>query len=122
MLNGYEIIKKLVEIEMKSALIKHGKFKNYHELYSVLGEEVDETKDELVQIMIALDQMWKDVKKDNESNINKRLEYIYYRSEDLINEAIQVMAVSKRYLYEKRGKDNEQNKKHINDNDEFVRK
>lgn len=90
-----------VESEYDHCVTKHGNFKNPHEGYGVLKEEMEEVQDaaELFagRAMKNLDALWLQVKDDDMDGADERIQKIYDTAEEMAKESIQVMAMCRKW-------------------------
>lgn len=89
-----------IESEYDHCVTKHGPFKNQHEAYGVLKEEMEEVQDaaELFngRAMRNLDALWIKVKDDEMDEAYENINAIYDTAEEMAKECIQVMAVCRK--------------------------
>ena len=83
--------------EHDHCVTKHGPFKNHHEAYGVMKEEMEEVLDasELFagRAMNNLDLLWFKVKDDNMTGAEECIQKIYDTAEEMVKEGVQVMAM-----------------------------
>lgn len=83
--------------EHDHCVTKHGPFKNHHEAYGVMKEEMEEVQGatELFngRAMRSLDVLWMKIKDDDMAEAVEYVEKIYDTAEELVKEGIQVMAM-----------------------------
>ena len=92
-------VEKLVEKELKSANQKFPMFRSDHEGYAVLKEELEETEYEFDCIQGRIVELWRSVKCNLSSEwIMKINEVIVNRAINLACEAIQVAAMSQKFI------------------------
>lgn len=89
--------------EHESCVSNHGYFKNHHEAYGVIKEEMEEVLDasELFagRAMQNLDSLWLKIKEDDMDNeVGEHIMPIYDTANELARECIQVMAVCKKWI------------------------
>lgn len=89
-------VEKLVQKELESANQRFPMFRSDHEGYAVLKEEVEESKQALVNAETYLNLLWLGVKGNlvHERNI----QYLKRYAEDLACEAIQVAAMAQKFI------------------------
>lgn len=90
-----EYITTLTEIQKNKAIEKYGYFKNNHEFYGVVLEEVEEASEEIEIVKLKLGMLWNDIKKD--SMFNDYVDDMEYRAKLCIQELIQVIACCKKF-------------------------
>lgn len=92
-----EFLEKAIESEYDHCVTKHGGFKNHHEAYSVMLEEMEEVQDaaELFngRAMKNLNALWLKVKDDDMTGADECIKAIYDTAEEMAKECIQVMAM-----------------------------
>ena len=94
-----EKVNELVSLELERAIEKHGeKFNSKVEAYGVFKEEIEETQEDLKDIIENLNIFWEAIRgrtyKDEMSRSVDKMEYI---SKLLIQEAAQIAAVAQKY-------------------------
>lgn len=90
-------ILELIEEELQRSIIKHGELKNKFESYAVFLEEIEEMMDELHDLLDLRENMWENIKKDDDTNLALDIETMKNKSVLLIKEAIQVATVLKKF-------------------------
>jgi hypothetical protein len=90
-------ILELIEEELQRSINKHGKLKNKFESYGVFLEELEEMMDELHDLLELRENMWENIKKDDDTNLALDIETMKNKSILLIKEAIQVATVLKKF-------------------------
>lgn len=87
--------------EHDHCVTKHGPFKNHHEAYGVMKEEMEEVLDasELFagRAMKNLDALWLKVKNDEMTGAEENIKAIFNTAEEMVKEGIQVMAMCKKW-------------------------
>ena len=87
----------LVDEELENANVFHTVFHSPHEGYAVLLEEVEEAKDNLLNVGLLLNQMWKGVKADDEECCREMASLIEKQAVMMAAEAIQVAAMARKF-------------------------
>ena len=92
-----------VESEYDHCVTKHGNFKNHHEAYGVMKEEMEETWDAAAffghSAMNHFSDLWEMIKRDDMTEAEEHLKIIYSAAEELVKEGIQVMAMCRKWNY-----------------------
>jgi len=95
------IIKDLVNEELRKATEKFKPLKSTHEGYAVILEEIDELYDDIDCIKSYINKIWVQVKANNKNvdtpSMEYSVEYLYSYALLAIKEAIQVAAMAKRF-------------------------
>ena len=91
------------EAEMKAAIEKHGEFNSHHEAWAVLREEVQEMQEcseRFSCVDVAMNGLWNRIRKNIVSDNVEQLDIdnIYDVAKGMALEAVQVMAVCKKWL------------------------
>lgn len=98
-----EFLEKAIESEYDHCVTKHGNFKNHHEAYGVMKEEMEEVQDasELFagRAMKNLNALWLKVKDDDMTGADECINAIYDTAEEMAKECIQVMAMCRKWDY-----------------------
>lgn len=89
-------VEKLVEKELESANQKFPMFRSDHEGAAVIFEEIEETKDSLIDTEYQFGEMWKCIK-DNMSGY-PFIERLYAHAIEAACEAIQVAAMAQKFI------------------------
>lgn len=91
-------IQAAISSEKQNAIENYGlTYNSDHEAFAVLKEEVEETRDEQIQVKNGLYKFWNEIK--NNKNIDeKNIAFICEHAEKLALEAVQVAAVCKKIL------------------------
>ena len=89
-------VEKLVQKELESANTRFPMFRSDHEGSAVIFEEIEETKDNLIDIEYQFGEMWKCIK-DNMSGY-PFIERLYASAIEAICEAIQVAAMAQKFI------------------------
>lgn len=85
--------------ELKSIISKHGLFKNKHEAYAVLKEEIEESKEDLEKVLNLINDLWVIVRNDSLDNkLLENIEDIESEAHNCIEELIQVIAVCQKII------------------------
>lgn len=100
-----ETIRCAVTAEMEAAIKIHGEFHSNHEAWAVLREEVQELLECFPGFKTGMDDymeaLWKSVRKDGtmlEDNDFDSIYTIHDLAEELAKEAVQVMAMCRKWL------------------------
>lgn len=92
-------VESIVSEELNIALQKFGEFKNNHEAYAVMKEEIEEAEEELIELNTLLRNYWYYVKINSSTNaIHPKLKYIRKHAINMACEAIQVAAMAEKAL------------------------
>jgi hypothetical protein len=91
-------IKQLCEDELKRSYEKFSNFNSHHEGYAVIKEEVDEANEELEYITKETEFLWLEVRGNNSRVCISRARMLKNRAEKLVYEAIQVAAMTQKYI------------------------
>lgn len=92
-------VKGAIGSEYQNAVEKYGEnYNSLHESYAVLKGEVDETRDEEINVKNALYNMWGNVRLNNVSECKTSVEALREHAEKLALEAVQVCAVCDKIL------------------------
>lgn len=94
--------------ETRKAISNHGFFKNEHEMYAVLLEEIAEANEALMQVFLEVKgSLWDEVRIDGYNSIKLIMEDMYNLAFQLLQESCQVCAVINKYLIgvKRNGKD-----------------
>jgi hypothetical protein len=86
-------IKNLVKEEIKSARTKFAPFNSSHEGYAVILEEIEEAEAELELLRGYFNDLWKEIKEDNEYRQGLVISSLRSTYPHLIKEFIQVGAM-----------------------------
>ena len=90
-------ILELIEEELKDANEHYPLFRSDHEAYSVLKEEVEETRELINEIEDLMRFMWNNgVRTDNHITVENGKEAVFAYAVHLIQEAIQIAAMAKK--------------------------
>lgn len=85
--------------ETLQAISNHGYFKNEHEMYAVLLEEIAEANDALMEVFLEVKgSLWDEVRIDGFNCTQLIMEDIYNLAFQLLQESCQVCAVANKYL------------------------
>lgn len=92
-------VKAAIGSETQNAIENYGlKYNSFHEGYAVLKEEVEEARDEHVQIDYAIERLWNNVKTNDVSELKNNVSAILLSAEKLALEAVQIAAVCNKIL------------------------
>jgi hypothetical protein len=102
-LRALEELKKSIEELVKAELVRaskaHGdKFNSTHEGYAVILEELQEAEQELEALKVHLNQVWKNIRTDNEGGSLERMQLMRKRAILLVCEAVQVVAMNTKFM------------------------
>ena len=101
-------VEKLVQKELESANQRFPMFRSDHEGAAVIVEEIEETKDSLIDTEYQFGEMWKCIK-DNMSGY-PFIERLYVCAIEAACEAIQVAAMAQKFIdSQKEREENEDN-------------
>ena len=90
-------VNELVELELERAKEKHGeKFNSKMEAYGVIKEEIEESREEVENLEVALNKFWRGIR-GNDVDI-KDIKVIKMYAMNLINESLQVAAMCDKYF------------------------
>ena len=87
----------LVAEELEAANMQHVAFHSPHEGYAVLLEEVEETHAELIDMELAMRDIWGAIKIDNEADCRNYARIVEHKAIRLAAEAIQVAAMARKF-------------------------
>lgn len=87
----------LVEEELEAANTLHTVFHSPHEGWAVLKEEVEEARDEMLDVQCRLSRLWEAIKDDSEADAQSAARCIEWRAIRLAAEAIQVAAMARKF-------------------------
>lgn len=98
-----ETIRRAVRDEMTAAIENHGEFHSHHEAWAVLREEVQEMQEcseRFSCVDVAMNGLWNRIRKNIVSDDVEQLDIdnIYDVAKGMALEAVQVMAVCKKWL------------------------
>lgn len=94
-LHIYLMVRNVINDQSAFNLNSRESFKSLREAHSMLREEVDETVEELDDVMLAEDKLWKMIKGDaSEEDVMAQMEHIEACCNDLIIEAVHIAAVA----------------------------
>lgn len=92
-------VKSAITSEFQHAVKNYGvKYNSNHESYAVLKEEVDEARDELINIQNRLYDCWQVVKTDRDRIYKNKVTKMKEHAEALALEACQIAAVFSKIL------------------------
>ena len=89
-------IEALIEDEKERILQKYGRYKNDHECYGALKEEIEEAAEELQILQDNLEAFWSRIRSDDVDNLDV-FESIELHAIELMLEARQVAAIARKY-------------------------
>ena len=96
-----EYLEKAVESEYDHCVTKHGNFKNHHEGYAVMLEEVQEVTEAASAFPVIanreMHELWNMIRKDETDGFQECIEKISDIAEELAKESIQVMAMCRKW-------------------------
>jgi hypothetical protein len=99
-----DFIRGAIAAETESAKEKWGeRYHSEHEAWAVLKEEIEEANEELANIGSISQVLWNFVRKDKKQDGDKKyikdnLEYLKEHAQALAIEAVQIAAVTQKYL------------------------
>lgn len=88
----------LVAKELEAANVKFPPFRSLHEGYAVMLEEVEETREALIDVELHMKKLWQDVRFDNDYYVESHVSNISNYAQLVAAEAIQVAAMAKKML------------------------
>lgn len=92
-------VKSAITSEFQHAVKNYGKsYNSNHESYAVLKEEIDEARDELIQIQNKIYESWQLVKIDRDRLYKDEVAKMKEHAEALALEACQIAAVCSKIL------------------------
>ena len=89
---------KLAEEEAKGSMIKFPLFSSTHEGYAVIKEEVEEASEELENVNFSLNSIWRNVRINDKETAMKHAGHLKDFAIKLAAEAIQVAAMSQKFI------------------------
>ena len=93
----------LAEMEHRRIVSQHGEgYHSLHEGYGVLLEEVEEAEEALLLMESMLDKAGAQIRQDNATQAMQHVQRVEHFAQELAAEAVQVMAVCRRWLHEGR--------------------
>lgn len=99
MVKLYEAVKTLAEVEYARASVKFGATNNSsHESFAVLKEELDEAREENINVQILVDRYWSAVKENDMKKQADNLKDVYVHSLLAACEFIQTAAMAHKAL------------------------
>lgn len=88
----------LAEMERRRIVSQHGEgYHSLHEGYGVLCEEVEEAEEALLLMESMLDRAWAQIRQDNATQAMQHVHRVEHFAQELAAEAVQVMAVCRRW-------------------------
>ena len=91
------LIKHAVDVELTAARQDHGEFNSLHEACAVIFEEFEEAGTELNCAKFALDRMWHDnARRDNTIGLNEMIDALESHAVNLAIEAVQMAAMARK--------------------------
>lgn len=97
-----EDVEKLVQKELESANQRFPMFRSDHEGAAVIFEEIEETKNEMIETEMNFKVLWTHVKLNNGMICNSYANYLHKRACRLACEAIQVAAMAQKFMDSKK--------------------
>ena len=88
----------LVAKELEAANAEFPPFQSLHEGYAVMLEEVEETREALLEVELRMENMWKDIRNDHIYLVESYAADISNYAQFVAAEAIQVAAMAKKML------------------------
>ena len=95
-MTGINEINRLVKRELEKANKAYSLFRNAHEAYAVILEEVQETEEMIEQVRVYLDQIWANVRTDED--ITEEVTIMEKCAIEVAREAIQVAAMCRKTI------------------------
>lgn len=92
-----EGVEKLAYEELERANSKFGMFHSTHEGYAVIKEEIEEVADELEDVVNYLNDIWRNVKEDNELDL-VGIKIMKKHAINLAAESIQTAAMAQKFI------------------------
>ena len=96
-------VEKLVQKELESANQRFPMFRSDHEGAAVILEEIEETKDNFIDVEHQFEEMWKCIKRDLSGY--PFIERLYVSAIDTACEAIQVAAMAQKFIDSQKGRE-----------------